>query len=177
MKSSKASIKSIVQGALLSAGMLVAGSVFADGFGHGHGRDRDFDDRGRHERHDRDFGHGREFGGRHDFDRHDHNRGGIRFVVPVPPPPAVFFPVPRPPHVSFSFGAAPAPVYITYARVVDVDPIISRSYGDWDDDTRGNCEGYRVTYEFRGREYTTVMSYDPGSRVRIRVGRGVEVLG
>jgi len=165
MKSSKSSIKSIVQGALLGAGMLVAGSVFADNYGHG----RDFDDRGRHERHDRDFG------GHSDFDRRDHNRGGIRLVVPVPPPPAVFLPVPRPPHVSFSFGAAPAPVYITYARVVDVDPIISHRYGRWDRDD--SCEGYRVTYEFRGREYTTVMSYDPGSRVRIRVGRGIEVLG
>lgn len=30
-------------------------------------------------------------------------------------------------------------------------------------------EGYRVTYVHRGREYTTRMSYDPGSSVRIRV--------
>jgi len=169
MKSSKSSIKSIVQGALLGAGMLIAGSVFADGFGHAHGRDRDFDDHGRREWHDHDQWRHR------DFDRHDHDRGGIRFVVPVPPP-AVFLPVPRPPHVSFSFGVAPAPEYITYARVVDVDPIITHRYGDWDD-RDGRCDGYRVTYEFRGAEYTTVMSYDPGSRVRIRVGRGIEVLG
>src|SRR5690348_10744727 len=173
MKSSNSSIKSIVQGALLGAGMLVAGSVFADNHGHG----RDFDDRGRHEWHDRDFGNHRDFDHHGGFGHYDHDRGGIRFVVPVPQPPRIFFPVPRPPHVSFSFGVAPAPVYITYARVVDVDPIMSRRYGDWDDDRNANCEGYRVTYEFRGQEYTTVMSYDPGSRIRIRVGRDIEVLG
>lgn len=30
-------------------------------------------------------------------------------------------------------------------------------------------DGYRVTYEYAGREYTTRMPYDPGERVRIRV--------
>lgn len=30
-------------------------------------------------------------------------------------------------------------------------------------------EGYRVTYEYAGREYTTRMPYDPGDRIRIRV--------
>jgi uncharacterized protein YcfJ len=30
-------------------------------------------------------------------------------------------------------------------------------------------DGYRVTYVYRGREYTTRMAYDPGSKVRIRV--------
>jgi uncharacterized protein YcfJ len=30
-------------------------------------------------------------------------------------------------------------------------------------------DGYRVTYEYAGREYTTRMPYDPGDRVRIRV--------
>jgi len=176
MKSSKSTVKSIVQGTLLGAGLLMAGSVFADGFGHGgHGRDRD--DRGRHESHDRNFNHGRGEWHR-GFDRGDHgyshSRGGIRFVLP--PPPHVFIPVPRPPHVTFAFGA-PSREYITYARVVDVDPIIARSYGDWDDRGADRCDGYRVTYEFRGREYTTVMSYDPGSRVRIKVGHGIDVLG
>jgi uncharacterized protein YcfJ len=30
-------------------------------------------------------------------------------------------------------------------------------------------EGYRVTYEYNGREYTTRMPYDPGERIRVRV--------
>lgn len=29
--------------------------------------------------------------------------------------------------------------------------------------------GYEVTYDYRGRNYTSVMSYDPGERVRLRV--------
>ena len=183
MKSSQSKVKSIVQGALLGAGLLMATSVFADNHGHG----RDFNGRGGHESHDRDFDRDRRdhaWDRHQDFDRHDHDRddrrGGFRLVLPFPPHPPVFLPIPRPPHVSFSVGV-PSPVYITYARVVDVDPIITRSYGDWDDyrdDGEGSrCEGYRVTYEFQGQEYTTVMSYDPGSRVRIRVGHGIEVLG
>jgi uncharacterized protein YcfJ len=35
----------------------------------------------------------------------------------------------------------------------------------WDE----RVDGYRVTYEYAGREYTTRMPYDPGERVRIRV--------
>jgi uncharacterized protein YcfJ len=30
-------------------------------------------------------------------------------------------------------------------------------------------EGYRVTYEFNGREHTTRLPYDPGERIRLRV--------
>jgi uncharacterized protein YcfJ len=30
-------------------------------------------------------------------------------------------------------------------------------------------EGYRVTYEYNGREYTTRMPYDPGERIKVRV--------
>lgn len=30
-------------------------------------------------------------------------------------------------------------------------------------------EGYRVSYEYLGRHYTTEMPYDPGSRIRVRV--------
>lgn len=173
MKSSKSKVKSMAQATLLGAGLLMATSVFADNHGHG----RDFDSRGGHQSQDRSH---RDFD-RHDHDRDDH-RGGIRLVLPLPPRPPVFLPIPRPPHVSFSV-VAPSPVYITYARVVDVDPIITS--GNWDDyrdgyrddHEGGRVDGYRVTYEFQGREYTTVMSYDPGDRVRIRVGHGIEVLG
>jgi len=30
-------------------------------------------------------------------------------------------------------------------------------------------EGYRVTYVYHGREYTTRMPYDPGQRVRVNI--------
>lgn len=29
--------------------------------------------------------------------------------------------------------------------------------------------GYEVTYDYRGRNYTTMMSYDPGERIKLRV--------
>lgn len=35
----------------------------------------------------------------------------------------------------------------------------------WDE----RVDGYRVTYEYAGREYTTRMPYDPGERLQIRV--------
>lgn len=34
-------------------------------------------------------------------------------------------------------------------------------------ETRNN--GYQVTYDFNGRNYTSIMSYDPGDRVKLRV--------
>lgn len=34
-------------------------------------------------------------------------------------------------------------------------------------ETRNN--GYQVTYDYKGRNYTSMMSYDPGDRVRLRV--------
>lgn len=37
-------------------------------------------------------------------------------------------------------------------------------------------DGYRVTYIYRGREYTTVMPYDPGNRVQLRVGVNMTVV-
>ena len=40
-----------------------------------------------------------------------------------------------------------------------------RYHDSWDE----RIDGYRVTYEYAGREYTTRMPYDPGERVRIRV--------
>ncbi|MFZ6687219.1 glycine zipper 2TM domain-containing protein [Undibacterium sp. SXout11W] len=40
-----------------------------------------------------------------------------------------------------------------------------RNVDNWQ--TRTN--GYAVTYEYNGRSYTSVMPYDPGSRVRLRV--------
>jgi uncharacterized protein YcfJ len=34
-------------------------------------------------------------------------------------------------------------------------------------------DGYRVTYEYNGREYTTRLPYDPGERIRVRVAVAV----
>jgi uncharacterized protein YcfJ len=43
-------------------------------------------------------------------------------------------------------------------------------------DWQQQVDGYRVTYRYHGREYNTVMNYDPGNRVRVRVGLDVDVV-
>ncbi|GAA4014366.1 hypothetical protein GCM10022212_05880 [Actimicrobium antarcticum] len=37
------------------------------------------------------------------------------------------------------------------------------------DNWQSRTNGYAVTYEYNGRTYTSVMPYDPGERVRLRV--------
>ncbi|RJG06621.1 glycine zipper 2TM domain-containing protein [Noviherbaspirillum cavernae] len=37
------------------------------------------------------------------------------------------------------------------------------------DNWQSRTNGYAVTYEYHGRTYTSVMPYDPGERVRLRV--------
>jgi uncharacterized protein YcfJ len=37
------------------------------------------------------------------------------------------------------------------------------------DGYESRTDGYNVTYEYRGNDYTTVMNRDPGNRVRLRV--------
>ncbi len=37
-------------------------------------------------------------------------------------------------------------------------------------------DGYHVTYRYQGRTYDTVMPYDPGNRVQVRVGVDVDVV-
>jgi uncharacterized protein YcfJ len=39
----------------------------------------------------------------------------------------------------------------------------------YDEQYEERIEGYRVTYEYNGREFTTRMPYDPGDRIRVRV--------
>lgn len=39
----------------------------------------------------------------------------------------------------------------------------------YDSDVEERIDGYRVTYEYNGREYTTHLPYDPGERIRVRV--------
>jgi len=57
----------------------------------------------------------------------------------------------------------------------------SRQYGDTEERVVQRCsvrydqqyeeriDGYRVTYEYNGREYTTRLPYDPGKQIRVRV--------
>jgi len=52
-----------------------------------------------------------------------------------------------------------------YGRERLVERCEVRYRDSWDE----RVDGYRVTYEYAGREYTTRMPYDPGERVRIRV--------
>ena len=40
-----------------------------------------------------------------------------------------------------------------------------RTVDNWESRTNG----YEVTYDYRGRNYTSIMSFDPGQRVRLRV--------
>jgi len=47
-----------------------------------------------------------------------------------------------------------------------------RTQHDWEE----RIDGYRVTYRYQGRTYDTVMPYDPGNRVQVRVGRDVDVV-
>lgn len=49
-------------------------------------------------------------------------------------------------------------------RVVACDPMPASAY-----ESGRNVQGYDVTYEYGGRQYTTHTNYDPGSRIRVRV--------
>ena len=191
MKSIKSTVKSLAKGAVIGAGLLIATSAFADHRDwdrHDQDRDRGHEWHERHFDHDHDGGRRDDDWGGGDYDRRhydhdgrdfDRDRGGLRLVLPFPPHPRLVLPFLPPP---------PVPVFVTTAQVVNVDPIMTRvpdyrRNRDWDNDGYGrddHCEqridGYRVTYLFRGREYTTEMSYNPGDRIRIRVGNGIEVL-
>jgi uncharacterized protein YcfJ len=59
-------------------------------------------------------------------------------------------------------------------RVVtrNVEQCETRYSRDWEQ----RVDGYRVTYLYQGREYNTVMAYDPGNRVQLRVGLDVDVV-
>jgi len=39
----------------------------------------------------------------------------------------------------------------------------------YESDYEERIEGYRVTYEYNGREYSTRLPYDPGDRIKVRV--------
>lgn len=47
--------------------------------------------------------------------------------------------------------------------------IVQRCAVRYEDEYEERIDGYRVTYEYNGREYTTRMPYDPGRQIRVRV--------
>jgi uncharacterized protein YcfJ len=47
--------------------------------------------------------------------------------------------------------------------------VVQRCSVRYEPEYEERIEGYRVTYEYNGREYTTRMPYDPGERIRVRV--------
>jgi len=51
----------------------------------------------------------------------------------------------------------------------DVGRSVERCDVSYRDRVEERIDGYRVTYEYAGREYVTRMPYDPGERIRVRV--------
>jgi uncharacterized protein YcfJ len=47
--------------------------------------------------------------------------------------------------------------------------VVQRCQVRYDNQYEERIDGYRVTYEYGGRQYTTRMPYDPGSKMRVRV--------
>lgn len=53
------------------------------------------------------------------------------------------------------------------------EEIVQRCEVRYENRYEERVDGYRVTYEYNGREYTTRLPYDPGSRIRVRVAVAV----
>lgn len=49
------------------------------------------------------------------------------------------------------------------------EEVVQRCDVRYDHEYEERIDGYRVTYEYNGREYTTRLPYDPGERIRVRV--------
>jgi uncharacterized protein YcfJ len=49
------------------------------------------------------------------------------------------------------------------------EEVVQRCDVRYDHEYEERIDGYRVTYEYNGREYTTRMPYDPGERIKVRV--------
>ena len=47
--------------------------------------------------------------------------------------------------------------------------VVQRCEVRYQDQYEERIDGYRVTYRYNGRDYTTRMPYDPGSKIRVRV--------
>lgn len=46
---------------------------------------------------------------------------------------------------------------------------VERCRTRYEDTYEERVDGYRVTYEYQGREYTTQLPYDPGDHIRVKV--------
>jgi uncharacterized protein YcfJ len=49
------------------------------------------------------------------------------------------------------------------------EEVVQRCDVSYDHAYEERIDGYRVTYEYNGREYTTRLPYDPGERIKVRV--------
>ena len=49
------------------------------------------------------------------------------------------------------------------------EEVVQRCDVRYEHDYEERIDGYRVTYEYNGRELTTRMPYDPGEKIRVRV--------
>jgi uncharacterized protein YcfJ len=49
------------------------------------------------------------------------------------------------------------------------EEVVQRCEVRYEREYEERIDGYRVTYEYNGREYTTRLPYDPGERMRVRV--------
>jgi uncharacterized protein YcfJ len=47
--------------------------------------------------------------------------------------------------------------------------VVQRCATRYENEYEERIDGYRVTYEYNGREHTTRLPYDPGERMRVRV--------
>jgi uncharacterized protein YcfJ len=47
--------------------------------------------------------------------------------------------------------------------------VVQRCETRYEKEYEERIDGYRVTYEYNGREFTTRMPYDPGEQIRVRV--------
>lgn len=52
---------------------------------------------------------------------------------------------------------------------VPEERVVERCQTRYESSYRERVDGYRVTYEYQGREYTTRLPYDPGDRIRVQV--------
>lgn len=49
------------------------------------------------------------------------------------------------------------------------EQVVQRCQVRYEDQYEERIDGYRVTYQYNGREFTTRLPYDPGDRIRVRV--------
>ncbi len=56
-----------------------------------------------------------------------------------------------------------------YGSQTTREEVVQRCDVRYEREYEERIDGYRVTYEYNGREYTTRLPYDPGERIKVRV--------